>query len=155
MVLVVWILAAVLAASAAVPPSSHKAVGKIRLELTLNKPAYMAGEPVSARVTVRNESEGLYRLRFSSGQRFDLVVSRRGALVWNWSHDKAFTQMEEDVLLRPGEALTFRATWDQVDLQSRRVEPGEYEVTAVFLGRGPDTPGRSIETPPLTFRIKG
>jgi len=118
----------------------------------VNKPVYVAGEPVEVRLTLRNGGESPLRVQFGSGQRFDVIVRRRGALVWRWSYDKAFVQVIQDVTLRPGETLSFGAAWGQVDLQGRRAEPGDYEIIGVFLGRVPDAPG-TLETPPLPIRI--
>lgn len=151
----VWLVIAALALGAAAPPAAQQAVGRLRVELTLNKSTYLAGEPVEARLVVRVEGDGAARLQFRSGQRFDLIIRRQGILVWRWSHDKAFTQAVEEVTLRPGETLTFRAAWDQLDLQGRRIDPGEYEAQAIFLGRTPEVPASGIETPPIAFRIRG
>ncbi len=150
--LVRWIVMAAVVTAFAVPPSVERTAGKLRLELSVNKPVYVPGEPVGARLTVRNQSDASIRVQFGSAQRFDLVVRRRGALVWRWSYDKAFTQVVQETALRPGEALSFSASWGQVDLQGRRAEPGDYEIVGIFLGRSPDLPG-GVETPPLPFRI--
>lgn len=150
----VWLMITVLALAAAAPPAVQQVGGKLRVELTLNKLTYLAGEPVEVRVTVRPEGNAAVRVQFRSGQRFDLIIRRQSVLVWRWSHDKAFTQILEEVTLRPGETLTFRATWDQLDLQGRRIDPGEYEAQAVFLGRTAEVPASGIETPPIAFRIR-
>lgn len=149
----VWLMIVALAVAAVPPPSAQKVVGKLRVEITLDKATYLRGESVTVRLTARNEGESPTRVQFSSGQRFDLIIRRRGALIWRWSHDKAFIQKVDDVTLGPGETLTFRATWEQLDLQGRRVDPGEYEAAGVFLGRASDAQG-SIETPPLAFQIR-
>lgn len=151
-VAIVWLLLATLVTTLT-GPSVERTAGRLRLELTLTKGSYVVGEPVGATLTVRAEGEAPLRVQFASGQRFDLIVRRRGALIWRWAHDKAFTQMVQEATLRPGETLSFRASWPQVDLQGRRVEPGEYEIVGVFLARGADLPG-GLETPPLGFRVR-
>jgi hypothetical protein len=129
----------------------QQTAGALRLELSVGKAVYVAGEPVQWHLVARNTGETPLRVEFASGQRFDLVVRQRGALVWRWSHDKAFVQVVQEVTLRPGEALTFRAAWGQTDLQGRRVEPGTYELVGVFLGR--TAQAGTLETPPLVVRI--
>lgn len=148
-----WLVIAALVATVTAPPTVQEARGKLRFELSLTKPAYVAGEPVEATLTLRHEGENPARVQFTSGQRFDVLVRRGGALVWRWSDDKAFVQVIQDVTLRSGETLTFKATWDQQDLQGRRAAPGEYEIVGVFLGRAGDAPS-GITTPPLLFRIR-
>lgn len=156
-VIAVIVLGLVAAASGPPPerPSVQRTVGPLVLELTLDKATYLAGEPVEARVVLRNTGAAPVTVHFPSGQRFDLVVRRRGALVWRWSHDKAFIQVVQDVTLDAGRALAFSASWPQVDLQGRRVEPGTYEAVGVLTGRLPDGPGREVETPALPFQIRG
>lgn len=147
------LVVAVLVATVTAPPSVQEARGKLRLELSLAKAAYVPGEPVQATLTLRHEGESPTRVQFTSGQRFDLLVRRGGALVWRWSDDKAFVQVIQDVTLRPGETLSFSAAWNQQDLQGRRASPGDYEIVGVFLGRAGDAPA-GISTPPLAFRIR-
>ena len=86
--------------------------------------------------------------------RLDLVVRRpRGDEVWRWSHDKAFTQVIQTLLLRPQESSVLRVAWDQRDLQGRRVDPGNYEAIVVFMGRV-EGAGRTPATlAPLAFTI--
>ncbi len=148
--LLLWVVIALVTAVSA--PSVERTAGDLRLELTVGKSSYVSGEPVQARLVVRNAGGTPLRVEFASGQRFDLEVRRRGVLVWRWSHDRAFIQVIQEVTLRPGEALPpFSAAWGQTDLQGRRVEPGDYELVGIFLGRTSQV--RTLETPPLAVRI--
>lgn len=149
---VLWVTAVALAAGGGPPSSVDTVVGKLQVELSLSKRAFAVGEPVETVITIRNKADQPMRVVFSSGQQFDLIIRRRGALVWRWSHDKAFTQALTEVNLRPNDPVTFRASWNQIDLQGRRVEPGEYEAVAAFLGQVGERRG-VIETPEVAFRI--
>lgn len=148
-----WFLIAALALTMTAPPTVQEARGKLRLELSVSKSTYVLGEPVEATLTLRHEGENPARVQFTSGQRFDLLIRRGGALVWRWSDDKAFAQVIQDVTLRSGETLIFKAAWGQQDLQGRRAAPGDYEIVGVFLGRAGEAPA-GITTPALAFRIK-
>lgn len=152
---VLWLVIATLLTTLTLTtaPAVERSAGRLRLGLVVTKAVYVAGEPVEARLTLRNDGDAPVRVQFGSGQRFDVVIRRRGALIWRWSYDKAFTQAIQETTVRPGEALTFRAAWDQLDLQGRRVTPGEYEIVGVFLGMGADLSGR-LETPPLSVQIR-
>jgi len=76
-----------------------------------------------------------------------VLVRQRGALVWQWSHDKAFLQVVQQRAIGPGDALTYTVAWSQRDLQDRPVDPGAFEVSAVFLGAQRSGP-RTIEVGP-------
>jgi len=104
--------------------------------------AYESARSTVARFVNAWAPEGVV---FTSGQRLDLIVRRpRGDEVWRWSHDKAFTQAIQTVLLRAQESVVLRVAWDQRDLQGRRVDPGTYEAIAVFMGRA-ESAGRPPE----------
>lgn len=151
-----WLVIAVLAASAGAQPplTVERSDGGMRVEASLAQRGFAPGEPVEVTVSVRNVSGAPLGIVFNSSQRLDLIVRRpRGDEVWRWSHDKAFTQVIQTLLLRPQEASTLRVAWDQRDLQGRRVDPGTYEAIVVFMGRV-EGAGRGPATlPPLTFVI--
>ncbi len=127
--------------------------GPLTVEASLSKRTYVPGEPVEVTLVARNTGSAPLGIVFTSGQRYDLIVRRpRGDEVWRWSHDQAFVQVVQTALLRPQEAMAFRGAWDQQDLQGRRVDPGSYELVAVFMGR--TEAGRPpITLPPLSFNI--
>src|SRR3990170_2887830 len=118
------------------PLTVERTDGALRLEASLARRVFAIGEPVEVTVTARNVSSAPLGVVFNTGQRLDLIVRRpRGDEVWRWSHDKAFTQAIQTVLLRAQESVVLRVAWDQRDLQGRRVDPGTYEAIAVFMGR--------------------
>ncbi len=145
---------AVVLTAAVGPLRVEQVEGGLRLEASLSRPAYRAGETIEVALSAANAGSAPVSVTFTSGQRFDLVIRRpRGDEVWRWSHDKAFIQVIQTVTLQPGESLSFRIPWGQRDYQGRRVDPGPYEAVAVFMGRT-DT-GREIRLPPLAFAIQG
>ncbi len=151
---VVGVLVGMLALTTiAAPATVGRMEGPLTVEASLSKRAYAPGEPVNVTLVARNTGSAPLGIVFTSGQRYDLIVRRpRGDEVWRWSHDQAFIQVVQTTLLRPQEALAFRGAWDQQDLQGRRVDPGTYELIAVFMGR--TEAGRSpITLPPLSFTI--
>jgi len=104
------------------------------LELTLEveEQAYWVGQPVRLILAVKNVGAEPKTLRFSSGQRYDFVVALAGREVWRWSKGKLFTQALTSITLAPGETIRFRETWRQEDDLDRKVQPGEYTVTAIL-----------------------
>lgn len=149
--LVIGILAV---AAGAQPVIVERTEGALRLEASLSQRVFAPGEPVDVTLVARNVSSAPLGVVFSSGQRVDLIVRRpRGDEVWRWSHDKAFTQAIQNVLLRPQETMVLLVAWDQRDLQGRRVDPGTYEAIAVFMGRADGIGRPPVSLPPLAFSI--
>jgi hypothetical protein len=137
---------------AAAGAGAGRSVGDLRLVMDVGKVVYQSGEPVTVHLRVTNTGAGPLPLSASSGQQYDLIVRQRGALIWQWSHDKAFVQVVREITMAPGQTLTFSGTWDQRDLQGRQVEAGAYEVSAVFFGAQRGGP-RSIEVGPIRIKI--
>lgn len=143
-------------AAAAGPATVERVKGTLRYEASITKQSYAAGEPIDITLAVTNTGGSPVSITFTSGQRFEFRVRRpRGGDVWFWSHDKAFLQVIQTISLKPGEALSFKEAWDQRDLQGRRVDPGPYEVVAIFMGRAAGGDGQSVQLPPLFFTITG
>jgi intracellular proteinase inhibitor BsuPI len=130
-VAVILILATAVAAA---PAASERTAGDLRLEMTVGRTSYSVGEPVLVSARAVNMTASPVTIT-TTGFTYDVLVRQRGALVWQWSHDKAATQMVRTQQLAPGAALTFSARWDQRDLQGRQVEMGSYEVSCAFLGQ--------------------
>jgi hypothetical protein len=150
-----WLLIGVLAASAGAQPLTvERTDGGLRLEASLAQRIFAPGEPVAVTVAVRNIANAPLGIVFNSGQRLDLIVRRpRGDEVWRWSHDKAFTQVIQTLLLRAQESSVLRVAWDQRDLQGRRVDPGTYEAIVVFMGRVEGASRMPVTLAPLAFTI--
>lgn len=147
---VVAVLFALVVAAGAGPTRADRAVGDLRLEMTVGKAAYAPGEPVAVSMRVTNVSSAPLVVT-TSGQGYDVAVRQRGALVWLWSHDKPAVAARIQTLA-PGDTLTFQARWDQRDLQGRQVEPGQYDISCIFSGgQRPGAP--AVEVGPVRISI--
>ncbi len=144
------ILVAAVAAMAG--PSVERAQGDLRLRIAIMKSTYLVGEPIEIRLAVTNAASAAVPLTWYTGQHSDAFVRQRGALIWQWSHDKAFTQAVRESTMAAGERVFYGWMWDQTDLQGRQVEPGAYEIWAAFKGSQRSGP-RSVETGPLHITI--
>lgn len=136
----------------AASPRAERTAGELRVELTTGSVAHAPGAAVQMTLRVTNLATSPVALIASSAQEYDFFVRQRSALIWQWSHDKAFAQVVREVTLAPGGTRTYSATWDQRDLQGRRVEAGAYEVSAVFLGAQRQGPA-SVEVGPARITI--
>lgn len=147
--LVVLVLAA--AALGGPPVRVDRTVGDLRVEMTVAKATFQPGEPVTVAMRVTNVSAAPITVT-TGGQPYDVLVRQRGALVWQWSHDKAFTQAVRHTEMTPGDARSYQASWDQRDLQGRPVEPGTYEVSCVLM-TGQRSGPPSVEVGPVRISI--
>lgn len=136
----------------AAPPRAERIAGDLRVELSIGSAAHAAGAPVQISMRVTNLASSPVLLTASSAQEHDFFVRQRGALIWQWSHDRAFAQVIRDMTLAPGQTRSFSVAWDQRDLQGRRVDAGTYEVSAVFLGAQRPGPA-SVEVGPVRITI--
>lgn len=141
----------VVAAGGAPASRVERMVGDLRIEMGTTKASFQAGEPVGITMRVTNTTSEPVILT-AGGQQYDVIVRQRGALVWQWSHDKAFAQVVRTLRLGPQETLTYQASWDQRDLQGRPVEPGVYEISCVLMAT-PRPGSGSIEVGPVRVTL--
>jgi len=154
--LLLGILVGVVAITAAVAPTTVERVeGSLQVRAAVPASSFAVGVPIAIALSIRNAAPVPVSVLFPSGQRYDVIARRpRGDEVWRWSHDRAFIQVVQTVRLSPGEELAYRVTWDQRDLQGRQVDPGTYELVAIFLGQVEGSTRRQLTLSPLTITIK-
>src|SRR5207247_11187861 len=123
-VLLQFILGAVVLVAAASPLSVERVESGLRVEASLPRPTYDAGQVVEVALTAVNTGGSPVSVTFTSGQRFDLVIRRpRGDAVWRWSHDKAFIQVIQTLTPQSGQSLSFKISWEQTGCWRPRVAP--------------------------------
>lgn len=83
-----------------------------------------SGDQVWWAMDVTNTGTAPADVKFSSGQRGDVILSQGGATTYQWSDGKTFTQAEETVTLQAGKSLSIVLN----DLLN--VPAGEYDVVA-------------------------
>jgi len=127
-----------------------------RLQLTLSTSAdtLQHGQTVKLALTAKNLSDVLLTLQFRDGQIYDFYAeqflpgtspaSRAFTKVWDWSHDKAFTQALRAITLLPGETLSYEIDWDGRD-NSGQLLTGLFYVRADLVS----VPGGSTRLVPL------
>ncbi len=110
--------------------------GGILTVLSTDKVFYSPGEPVRMSIFKLNISSQPLTLTYPTTQRYDFSVSGMTGEIWRWSHDKVFAQVVEQVVLIPGQSLSYSEIWPQVDVNGLRVRPGIYLVTGwnTFVG---------------------
>lgn len=70
--------------------------------------------PVEFHVSVENTDDQPIELRFSTGQRVDVIVydEETGERVWQWSDDRMFTMALQEVTVDPGGTITETLRWE-------------------------------------------
>jgi hypothetical protein len=108
-------------------PTGSDQIGNI----TTDRAAYKPGEPVAISFTVTNPTQKPAVYNFATGQQFDVtVLDPKGTMLWQWSHDRLFTQSLGRLSLGPGQKKTYAATWNGRDAQGKPVTPGVYTISA-------------------------
>ncbi|KAA0546492.1 hypothetical protein FZW96_14695 [Bacillus sp. BGMRC 2118] len=90
-------------------------------------------EKVIFNIAFSNEGEEDANVLFSSGQKFELVVTNaKNEEVYRYSTGKMFTMALETVKLSPGEKLELSDEWDYM-MNGEKVPPGEYKATVTMI----------------------
>ncbi|KAA6453341.1 BsuPI-related putative proteinase inhibitor [Bacillus swezeyi] len=93
------------------------------------EPVQKPGE-IEFKMSVVNNTDEAVDFEFSSGQKFELVVTdQEGNERYRYSKGKMFTQAFQTMTLNPKETYDLTDVWKEVP------EPGEYEVNVMFKGR--------------------
>lgn len=93
------------------------------------EPVQKQGE-IEFRMSVVNHTDDVAEFEFSSGQKFELIVSdKEGNERYRYSKGKMFTQAFQTMTLKPKESYDFTDVWKEVP------EPGTYEVNVTFFGK--------------------
>jgi hypothetical protein len=101
-----------------------------------------AGEVLDLVIEVKNTSDTLQTLRFTSGKRFDFQAFKPGETepIWTWSAGRMFTQMLRDQLIEPGATATFKAKWPAPP-------QGKFSIRAKITANG------GLEAAPFTIEV--
>lgn len=116
---------------------SAKMCDKLKVELEVPRSEYRLGLQVPMTLSITNTSQQPVTLRFSSGRRYDFVVSQGGAEIWRWSHGMAFTQAITSMEIAPGRTVSYTGYWSQQDNDGHAVPAGKYQVTGIVTTMEP------------------
>ncbi|WP_146202439.1 BsuPI-related putative proteinase inhibitor [Gracilibacillus dipsosauri] len=78
---------------------------------------------------LQNKNEEDLSLTFSSGQQFEILLTKDGENIYRYSEEKMFTQALIDKEIRSGEKLFWKEIWQP----KRELEPGKYQVEIMLL----------------------
>lgn len=119
-----------------------------RASLTLiadsNTPTAIVDNSFPLHLEATNTGTKPLRLEYTSGPQVDFVVMKNGSEVWRWSHHQALAQTSgggvSSLVLQPGVAKDWTASWNGRDDTGNSVPPGDY----TFLGELPTANGGTL-----------
>ncbi|GAB6181947.1 hypothetical protein JCM14036_32660 [Desulfotomaculum defluvii] len=99
---------------------------------------FARGERIPITLYKINVTNRPITLRYSTGQRFDLIVRRAADLVevWRYSRGRFFTQQSGTVTIRPNQYAIYRYTWDQINNLGNQVAAGNFILDAINVAQG-------------------
>lgn len=104
-------------------------------------PVYDIGEPISLQFDVRNTSSSTMFINFRTGKQFDIWITQGDGELFRASKGMVYAQSPSSVFLRPGETRTFRAQWNQREMNTtKQVGPGVYLIYAQLAVSGKNAP---------------
>jgi hypothetical protein len=104
----------------------------LRVTVEVERPRNNSDDAVRFVMTVENTGNTAITVPFNSGQKYDFEVLQEGKLLWNWAHDRMFTQALTSTSIAAGESLTYNTRWNLRDNNGRMVQPGRYMVRAIL-----------------------
>ena len=112
---------------ASIPIRAATRSGDLELSLYVPRSTFPPGSGVLVTISAKNMGNQSASLFFSSAKKFDVsVLDSASNEVWRWSRGKVFTMAIEEIILKEGQDISFRATWPQVDFSGKPVPPGSY-----------------------------
>ena len=137
-----------LGASLIVLTSGAHAKPKSWVQLSIETPTrqYVTGAPIDIMLKAKNTHSAAAFLHFTSGQRFDLQMFRKGSKnpVYTWSATRMFNMMTGNLRLYPNQTQTFDA---QIGEEQGAFVPGTYELHAHL------TNSSRIEATPVDIEV--
>ena len=126
--------------------NSTKSASWIALQVRTDKTRYTAGEPIKVHLKATNIQAKDAYLKFSSGQRFELQLFKKGVSepIYTWSADKMFVAAISHVRLKQGESENYDG---EIGSEMGAFAPGNYRLEAHL------TNSSQIGAPPLELSV--
>lgn len=112
----------------------HEEPGGLLYTLSVEPASARVGESRELRLGILNQNPTAVGFEFLGGLEYDFTIARAGVVVWQWSRGQELTAQEHSRVLPAGASFDYAVTWDGRDDRGNLLEPGRYEVRAVFLG---------------------
>ena len=115
-------------------PSRESGIVGLDVELVLNGNRFSRSDDrMTVDMTVTNPTSRTIVVPFHSGQQFDVEVVQDGRVIWNWAHERSYTQALTEITMRPGDKHSYAAHWNFKTNDGRRVPPGRYTLRGILM----------------------
>ena len=104
----------------------------LRVALQTDKVSYLPGEPVVMTLSVLNAGQETQTLHFPSSQQYDFAVDKGPNLIWRWGAGQVFLPADSQLTLEPGQLVSFKEAWNQLDQSGTQVPPDFYGLIGVL-----------------------
>ena len=103
--------------------------GSIVVDMEIDKVAHILGEPVNVNIAITNNGPNT-TLLFQTSQLADFnITNEAGQHIYQWSHDKVFSQEITEILINQSETIELlNDAWNLVDDDGNPVTPGNYYI---------------------------
>jgi uncharacterized protein affecting Mg2+/Co2+ transport len=86
-------------------------------------------------LTITNVAAYAVTIDFQTAQQVDFAArNASGQVVWTWSNGKVFDQDPQQLVLAPGESLTYTGSWSLKTNSGANAADGNYILSGTFLG---------------------
>ncbi len=93
------------------------------------------GQATTLTLSVRNLTGEAVTAAFKTSLEADFTVESGGRVVWQWSRSQEVKLADGQVVIGPGQTISFKAVWDGRDDSGRDLPIGDYAVKGIFLGQ--------------------
>ncbi|WNG35232.1 hypothetical protein F0U61_17365 [Archangium violaceum] len=101
-----------------------------------DKASYSRFTSAPLHLTVTNVAAYPVAISFQNGQQYEFSArNSSGQVVWTWSTGKSFDPAASELVLAPGESLTFNESWSFNNNNGGGIADGYYTVSGTFLGQ--------------------
>jgi hypothetical protein len=83
-------------------------------------------------LSVLNAGQETQTLHFPSSQQYDFAVDKGPNLIWRWGAGQVFLPADSQLTLEPGQLVSFKEAWNQLDQSGTQVPPDFYGLIGVL-----------------------
>ena len=123
--------------SSAAPEPLSKAV---QVRVNLDKDKVAKGADVGFVVVAKNTGNKTVVLRFATSRTFDFLIysTLNNTVIWQRSHGLLFVPTNKQIVLSPGDKVSYRGRWNQKHNNGTIATSGQYSVVGVIAEKNGD-----------------
>jgi len=116
-----------------VTPQSPAQADSLVVTVELDQGSYAIGEPITMKLRVTNTTSRSLKIFFPTAQRYDFIVGKGDAPLWQWSEGVMFAQVTSALILDPDATITYEVTWNQMTRTGKALSLGRYTIEGILM----------------------